>query len=280
MRPKQWIKNILLFAALVFSNNIFNLEMIGLALQGFVVFCLVSSAGYIYNDLKDIEADRLHPKKRFRPLAAGELSPTFAVAFMLVSGVGALAAAWFINPNFFLSALGYLAITLSYSFYFKHLVILDVMGITAGFIVRAVAGAMVIGVPISPWFVVCTAFFALFLAINKRLSELKLLQGDAGAHRKNLQEYSPELLQQMLNLVAACTVMSYALYTFGSSHTPWLMATLPFVIYGIFRWQYLVEQKGEGGAPVQTFLRDRALQIDVVLYIITAIAAISVESVP
>ncbi len=277
MRPKQWLKNILLFAALVFSNNMFNVEMILLALQGFVVFCLVSSAGYIYNDLKDIEADRLHPKKRFRPLAAGELSPTFAVAFMIVTGIGALAAAWVLNTDFFFSALGYLAITLSYTFFFKPMVILDVMGITAGFIVRAVAGALVISVPISPWFVVCTAFFALFLAINKRLSELKLLQDGAGAHRKNLQEYSPEHLKQMLNLVASCTVMSYALYTFGSSHKPWLMATLPFVIYGIFRWQYLVEQKGEGGAPVQTFLRDRPLQIDVVLYVVTAIAAIALE---
>lgn len=276
LRPKQWLKNGLLFAALVFSRNTFNLPMVQQVALGFLVFSVLSSCGYLYNDLKDIEADRLHPTKKNRPLASGELPVGVAVVFMGVGSVAALAGAWLLNPLFFAVSLTYLISTLLYTAVLKHIVILDVMSLATGFLLRAVAGAVVISVPISQWFLLCTALGALFIGISKRYSEMMLLEGEAHHHRKNLQEYSPELLKQMLNVTASGTLMSYALYTVNNTHGPWMMITLPFVLYGIFRYQYLVTIKGEGGAPEQTLLRDRPLQATVVLLVVTAILALSV----
>lgn len=277
LRPKQWTKNGILYAALIFSQNTFNVEKLIEATIAVAVFCVLSSCGYLYNDLRDIEADRQHPTKRNRPLASGALKPWLAVAFMLVAGPLALGVAWLLQPHFALASVVYLSETLLYTFALKHIVIVDVMALASGFVIRAVAGALAIDVPISPWFLVCIGFAALFGAMSKRKAEMALLEGTATTHRKTLQEYSPELLQQMLDVVTSGTVMSYALYTIGSDHGPWLMATIPFVMYAIFRYQFLVSRKGEGGAPEETLLRDRPLQISIVLYLAVAIAALHLD---
>lgn len=274
LRPKQWTKNLLLFAALLFSRNLFRPDLLGLAALGFVMMCVLSSCGYLYNDLKDIEADRLHPTKRNRPLASGELPSSWAWAFIILAGIPTLVASWLLRPAFGMVVTAYLITTLSYTAVLKHLVILDVMGIASGFIFRAVAGAVVIDVPISPWFLVCIAFGSLFLAMCKRYAELQLLDANAGAHRKNLEDYSRELLLQMLGVASSGTAMSYALYTLDPSHSAWLMMTLPFMLYGLFRYQYLVIKRGEGGEPEKVFLKDRPLQIDIVLYLLVVVATL------
>ena len=274
LRPRQWTKNFLLFAALLFSRNLFRMDLLALASLGFGVMCVLSSCGYLYNDLKDMEADRLHPTKRNRPLASGALPSSWAWAFIAGVGIPVLVASWLLSPGFGMVVTAYLITTLSYTAILKHLVILDVMGIASGFIFRAVAGAVVIDVPISPWFLVCIAFGSLFLAMCKRYAELQLLEGNAGAHRKNLEEYSPELLQQMLGVASSGTAMSYALYTLDSAHSHWLMMTLPFMLYGLFRYQYLVIKRGEGGEPEKVFLKDRPLQIDIVLYLVVVVVTL------
>jgi 4-hydroxybenzoate polyprenyltransferase len=270
MRPKQWPKNGLLFAALVFSRHLFEVDYLLKTLLAVAVFCVLSSCGYLFNDLLDIEADRGHPKKRNRPLASGRLPASVAIAFIVVGTIAALATGFAMSTGFGLTAVAYLTLTYSYTFYFKHLVILDVMGIAAGFILRAVAGATAIEVAISPWFLTCTAFASLFLAMNKRLAELLLLEKSAAKHRKNLEEYSPELLNNMINSVLAGTIMSYALYTFDVGGHPekprWMMLTIPIVLYAFFRYQYLVHRRGEGGAPETVLLNDRPIQLSILLY--------------
>lgn len=275
LRPKQWTKNILLLVALVFSRHAFDLPYVLKALAATGLFCIFSSVGYLFNDLMDIEADRGHPKKRTRPLASGRLPVRMAVSFMVVGLVGALLAAFWLSVPFGLTSLAYVILTFTYTLYIKHMVILDVMGLAAGFILRAVAGATAITVPISPWFLTCTAFFALFIALSKRWAELLLLGKTAGNHRKILEEYSPELLDRMTNIAATGAIMSYALYTFDGSGHPdkprWMMVTVPFVLYGVFRYQYLVSRKNEGGAPELILLTDRPLQVDILLYVVTVL---------
>lgn len=271
LRPKQWTKNGILFAALIFSKHAFELDYVLKVVAATAIFCVLSSVGYLFNDMLDIEADRLHPKKRNRPLASGRLPVRVAVAFMVGGGGLALVGAYLLSGWFLLLSVGYLILTTSYTLVIKHVVILDVMAIAAGFIVRAVAGAVAISVRISPWFLICTAFLALFLAISKRASERNLLEKGAGAHRKNLDEYSPELLDRMLNIASTGAIMSYALYTLDYPTHPdkpgWMMLTIPFSIYAIFRYQYLVSSRNEGGTPEQTLLTDRPLQVTIVLYV-------------
>ena len=270
LRAHQWTKNVLLFAALVFSVNFTERAHIINALTGFAAFCLLSSSGYILNDLLDREADRKHPKKSKRPIASGALPPAIAVLeFFVLIGAGS-ALSWSLSPLFSVLAFCYLATTLSYSFYFKHFVILDVMFIAAGFVWRAVAGAAAISVTISPWFFLCTAFLALFLGFTKRRGELTDL-GDAAGTRKNLQEYNLALLDHYQGIVVGNVVLAYALYAalpanMGGGPTPLMTLTVPFVLYGLFRFLYLVEVKGEGAAPDETLLRDRPIQITVVSY--------------
>jgi len=274
VRPKEWLKNVFLFPALVFSQLYTDPGMVARSLAGFALFCALSSTGYLFNDLRDVEADRHHPTKRHRPIASGALPVPAAVGIMCVLALGGLSFGFVLSPPFGFTALAYLALTLSYTVIFKHLVLLDVMFIAAGFLVRAVAGAAVLEVPISPWFLVCASFLALFLGFSKRLSEIRLLEAGACKHRKNLKEYSAELLTQIINIVTACTVISYAMYTFESGRTPWLMGTIPFVIYGIFRYMYLVERHQGGGAPAETLLRDRPLQVTCLLYGASVVAAL------
>lgn len=273
MRPKQWTKNGLLFVALIFSAHFTQLDSLLRAGLAFVVFCLLSSTGYVYNDYRDVEADRKHPKKRLRPLAAGEVGPTAAWVIMGTASATALALAWLLGPAFVLVALAYFVTTVSYSLYFKHHVIVDVMMLASAYIWRAVAGAIAIDVRISPWLLVCTAFAALFLGFNKRRGEILLLDGKVGATRKSLAHYSPAMLQEFQAITTSGTIISYALYTVLSPN-PWLGLTLPYVLYAVFRYIYLIDQKGEGAAPDETLLRDRPILIAAALFLATAAAVL------
>ena len=268
LRPKQWAKQVFLFAAIVFSRKFLDPVAVIQVLTGVASFCLLSSSGYILNDYLDREADRSHPKKKFRPIASGALPVPTAMALLLVCLVGGFAIAATLGNAFLAIAVLYLATTQSYSFYFKHKVILDVMFLASGFVWRAVAGALAIGVAVSPWLFLCTAFVALFLGFNKRRAELIQLGTESGT-RKALKLYSKSMLDQFNAIVTGSTVLCYALYTVQGP-TPWLTLTIPFVLYGIFRYIYLVEQKGAGGAPDETLLRDWPILLTGLLYVVTA----------
>jgi len=273
MRPKQWVKNGLLLAGIVFSSHFTQTDSLVRFAVGFSAFCLLSSTGYIFNDLHDIESDRKHPKKRHRPLAAGEVSPGQAWGLMALTLSTAVALSAWLGLGFLLIALAYFATTLAYSFYFKHHVILDVMVLAACYLWRAVAGAVAIGVAPSPWLLVCTTFGALFLGFNKRRGEIMLLEGKVHGTRKALAHYSPAMLMEFQAITTSGTVISYALYTVQGP-TPWLGLTLPYVVYAVFRYIYLIDQKGEGAAPDETLLRDRPILITAFLWLATAIAVL------
>lgn len=273
LRPKQWAKNVLLAPAIIFSDHFQEPHAWVRVALGFAAFCLLSSTGYVFNDLLDVEADRAHPKKRFRPIASGEVTPRGAWVLMAVTLLGALGLAWAVSPSFTVVAGLYFATTLSYSHFLKHHVILDVMFLSACYLWRAVAGAVAIDVRVSPWLLLCTAFLALFLGFNKRRGEILLLDGQKGT-RKALAAYSPAMLQEFQAITTSGTIISYALYTVQGSPTPWLLLTFPYVLFGIFRYIYLVD-KGEGAAPDETLLRDRPILVSGVLYLLTAVAVIA-----
>jgi 4-hydroxybenzoate polyprenyltransferase len=231
----------------------------------------------VYNDLRDVEGDRRHPKKRFRPLAAGEVGTRGAWLLMAACTAVALALAAWLGPWFVVVALAYFATTLSYSLYFKHHVILDVMMLASCYIWRAAAGAVAIDARISSWLLVCTAFGALFLGFNKRRGELLLLEGKVAGTRKSLAHYSPAMLMEFQAITTSGTIISYALYTVEK---PWLGLTLPYVLYGVFRYIYLIDQKGEGAAPDETLLRDRPIQVTAILFVLTAVVVMILSPVP
>ena len=271
MRPKQWTKNLLLFAGLLFTlDSAHSAGDFQRTALGFVLFSLLSSVVYLINDVADRESDRLHPRKRRRPIAAGELSPAAALAAAGVIGVGGLALCFLLNLRFGLVASVYFALTLLYSFHFKHVVLLDVLLLAAGFVLRAIAGAVLIGVGISPWLILCTLMLALFLGLSKRRAEIIATQqsGTPGT-RRILDEYSPEMLDQMIVIVTSSCLMSYALYTIQSTaavHHHYLMATIPFVIYGIFRYLYLMHRHSLGESPDAVLLEDRPMLVNVLLW--------------
>ncbi|MBI4494874.1 MAG: decaprenyl-phosphate phosphoribosyltransferase [Chloroflexi bacterium] len=267
MRPRQWPKNLLVFVGLLFSLNLTSPTSVAVAVATFVLFCALSSAGYLLNDLADVEADRQHPRKALRPIAAGYLSMPAAGLAAALLAAGGLAAAFLIRLELGAVALLYLLVTLGYSLWLKHLVLIDVFALSAGFVVRAAAGAVAIGVPISPWLYVCTVLGSLFIALGKRRHELVLLEREAFNHRRTLSEYSVELVDQLLIIVSSATIMAYSLYTFSADNLPryhFMMFTIPFVLYGVFRYLYLIHQKGLGGAPEDLLLGDRPLAIAVV----------------
>jgi len=270
MRPHQWTKNSLLFAALIFSGEFLQPESILEALIGFGAFSALASAGYIFNDYLDREADRRHPRKRHRPIASGALPTWMALVELVVLAITGIVVGYLLSPSFLIVALLYLATTLSYSFFLKHVVILDVMFLASGFVWRAIAGAIAIDVEVSPWLFLCTAFLALFLGFEKRKGEIKLV-GDGAATRKILDEYTAGILLQFQSIVTTSALLSYALYSVLGP-TPWMSLTVPFVLYGSFRYIYLVERHGEGAAPDETLLRDRPMQVTVILYGLTAMA--------
>jgi len=269
MRPKQWTKNLVIFAGIIFSRNIFVDAYLLKTYYAFIAFCALSGSIYIINDLMDIEKDRAHPEKRNRPLASGQLSAPLAIVFVILTTAASLFGAFWLDRGFGIVALTYFLLVLSYNFKLKNVVIIDVLAIALGFILRAVAGAVVIAVDISPWLLVCTFLLALFLALNKRRHELVLLSGNAQLHRKILGEYEPAMLDQMLSVVTSSTVMAYSLYTFTSGHSTYLMGTIPFVVYGIFRYQYLVFRKDIGGSPESALIKDPPMLINVLLWVLS-----------
>ena len=276
MRPKQWIKNGALFAPLIFSQNLFDRPLFLKTLEAFGLFCLLAGSVYIINDLKDLKEDRLHPVKQGRPLASGKVSPTLAAIIAVIALTVSLIGGWEISAPFFKTLVAYLLLQTAYTFYLKQQVILDIFSIAAGFVLRVVAGGLAIGVQLSPWLFICTTLLSLFLAMAKRRHELVLLREDAAEHRQILKEYSPYLLDQMMGVVTATTVMSYALYTISEEtiakfHTSNLIFTLPFVLYGIFRYLYLVHQKVEGGRPEEILLTDRPLLLNVLGWTVTVL---------
>lgn len=273
MRPRQWTKNVLMFAGLLFALKLTDPRAVALSIFAFLLFCLISSAIYLLNDLADIDSDRRHPTKRNRPLAAGHIRPAQAAALAVVLAVLSISLSFAINWRFGLVVIAYGALNLAYSFGLKHVVILDVFAIAAGFVLRAVAGAVAIGVGISPWLYVVTLLGALFIALNKRRHELLLLEAGARHHRRILDEYSPALVDQMTMVVTASIVMGYSLYTFSAENLPRnhsMMITVPFVLYGIFRYLYLIHIKGAGGSPEELILRDRPLLLVSILWVLTS----------
>lgn len=259
MRPKQWAKNALLFVGLVFAVKLGDPIAVSRAAAAFVVFCAISSAGYLFNDLADLEQDRQHPRKRRRPLASGRIRPAHAVGLGSTLLIGGLVLAFLMSTRFGLMVLGYVLLTVAYNAGLKHVVLVDVFALAAFFVIRAVAGAVAIEVPISPWLYICTVLGALFLGLAKRRHELLLLGDDAASHRQILREYTPQLLEQLITIVTAGLVMAYSLYTFSAENLPKdhsMMLTIPIVLFGIFRYLYLVHRREGGGSPEDTLLTD------------------------
>jgi 4-hydroxybenzoate polyprenyltransferase len=284
LRPAQWTKNLFVFGALLFGQRgnspaFLDAGAIAHAVTAFVIFCALSGVVYLINDVADRENDRLHPVKRYRPIASGAVAPSLAVATAAVLGVAALASAYVLQPAFALVAVTYVALNALYSGPLKHVVIIDVLIVAVGFVLRAAGGALAIDVPISHWLLILILLLALFLALSKRRHELVLLAGGATGHRPILQEYSPYLLDQMIGVVTASTLVSYVIYTISPEtvqkfHTDYLGFTLVFPLYGIFRYLYLVHQKEGGGSPSDMLQNDRPLLACVALWAISVAAII------
>jgi 4-hydroxybenzoate polyprenyltransferase len=279
LRPHQWTKNLVVLAALAFSKHLFESDAILRAGIAFVVFCALSGAVYLINDLSDLERDRLHPRKRLRPLASGALpvaAARLASALLLLGGLG---TAMTLGPSFAACSLAYVVLNFAYSYGLKNVVILDVLAISLGFVLRAVAGALAIGVHISSWLLVCTILLALFLSLAKRRHELVSLDTAAGEHRRILSEYTPYLLDQMIAVVTASCLTAYAFYTMAPEtlekyQTERLALTIPFVLYGILRYLYLVHRHEGGGSPTDVLLTDRPLLVAVALWAVAVVIII------
>jgi 4-hydroxybenzoate polyprenyltransferase len=279
MRPGQWMKNLFVLIAVVFGQKLSDRGAVIWSLGAFCIFCLLSSAVYLVNDIADYENDRQHPAKKNRPIASDRLPKSLALLAALVLALGSVGLSVAINKAFVAFAIAYLVLNLAYSFSLKHIVILDVLMVAIFFVLRAAAGAAAINVEISHWLLICTLLLALFIALSKRRHELVLLEDNAAAHRTSLTEYSAYLLDQMIAVVTASTVMAYILYTvdtrtvevFGSER---LLYTVPFVLFGIFRYLYLIHQKGEGGNPDRIIVSDRPFFINLLLWMGTVGLAI------
>jgi 4-hydroxybenzoate polyprenyltransferase len=264
LRPEQWTKNLFVFAGVLFGGHLLDALAMARAIAAFALFCALSGVVYIFNDLADRAADQRHPLKRRRPIASGRLSPTTAAITATVLGLGSLVAAVLLSPMFAVLGATYVAVLVLYSVVLKHLVIIDALTIAAGFVLRAAAGAVAVSVPISHWLLVCTTLLALFLVLSKRRHELTLLADGAMTHRPILEEYSPYLLDQMIAVVTASTLVAYSVYATSAEtaerlRTTRLGLTIPFVLYGIFRYLYLVHHKRAGGSPADLLLTDRPL---------------------
>jgi 4-hydroxybenzoate polyprenyltransferase len=271
VRPREWIKNGFLFAALIFSENLFNLELFSQTLIAFAIFCFAAGGVYLINDILDRHQDEIHPRKSMRPIASGALPVALAAPAAVLLFVTALTGAFLLKVPFGLVVAAYVLLSVAYSKWLKHTVILDVFAIALGFVLRVVAGAVVIDVMMSHWLIICTLLLALFLGFSKRREELVALADDASLHRRVLTEYSPLFLDMMIGIVTSATVVAYTLYTVSNETierfgTDRLLFTVPFVLYGIFRYLYLVYHKNNGGAPAQTLITDKPLLFNVVLW--------------
>jgi 4-hydroxybenzoate polyprenyltransferase len=279
MRPKQWSKNAFLFAALVFDGKLFRLPEFLRTFAGFVLFCMISSSVYIFNDLMDVEADRLHPVKKNRPIASGRLSVPTALAAGSILAVLSVGFGYFLAWQFALTLLVYFCMILVYSRWLKHVPILDVLILAAGFVLRVHAGTTLIVVErFSPWLYVLMSLLALYLGFGKRRAELALLAGDSSNQRKVLDGYTIPLLDQFITIVSGTTILAYSLYTFfrlPDNHT--LMLTIPFVIYAIFRYLYLIQVRQIGGEPEEILLSDHPFQISLLLWGLAVLAVFYIE---
>jgi len=278
VRPDQWTKNLVLFAGLVFAGGLGTRTLVVHAAAGFLAFCALSGATYIFNDLMDVRRDREHPVKKLRPLASGDLPVGVAVATAVVLAAGALFWSYSLHWNFGLVATGYLALNILYSLALRKMVILDVMAIAVGFVLRAVGSVEVLrgpapGTELSPWLLVCTFFLALFLGLGKRRHEVLVLGADGGKHRPVLQHYPPTLIDALFGVVTASTVVSYAIYTIWPGTVAkiggtGLVYTIPFVVYGVFRYLYLMFAAGGGGQPSRALVSDLPLAINIILWVL------------
>jgi 4-hydroxybenzoate polyprenyltransferase len=270
-RPKEWIKNSFLFAALFFSQNLFNPPLVLQALLAFGFYCLTTSGVYLMNDIQDREADKQHPQKRQRPIASGALPVALAAPVAVVVLLIALGGAWYLQPGFGLITTSYVLLNVAYSRWLKHIVILDIFAIAAGFVLRVIAGAIVINVVISHWILICTMLLALFLGFSKRRCELIALARNASQHRLVLAEYDLPFLDMMIGIVTSAVLMGYTLYTVSSEtiakfHTDRLLLTVPIVLYGIFRYLYLVYHRNYGDNPAHALLTDGPLRLSILLW--------------
>ena len=276
MRPRQWTKNGFVFFGLIFDKQLFFIDPFLRTLAGFGLFCLISSAVYLFNDIFDVEADRNHPEKKFRPIASGKLPISVAWAVALLLTVIAVPLAYWLSPSFALILTSYLVINLLYSRWLKHVSILDVLIVSSGFVLRVGAGVALITVErFSPWLYMITILFSLYIGLGKRRAEMNLLAQGASAHRKVFEGYTIPLLDQYITIVSGMTIVAYSLYTFSAPNLPdnhTMMLTIPFVVYGIFRYLQLIQMGHAAGAPDEVALKDRPLQLTVVLWGLTVIA--------
>ena len=286
-RPRQWTKNLLVYFALFFTARATwdladpgpALELFGKTTLAFLLFSMLSGAVYLVNDIFDVDRDRLHPKKRSRPIASGALSVPVAWASATILAIASIGLSGVLEPQFGWVAIGYVATMATYSLLLKRLVILDVFAISGGFVLRAVAGAAVLQVPVSPWLYICTGLGALFIALSKRRSELEAAGDAAGRQRETLQRYTRPLLDQFIAIVAPSTLVAYTLYTFTAPNLPEnhaMMLTIPFVVYGLFRYLYLVHVRNLGESPEDIFVTDVPLIVCVALWLATAATVLSI----
>lgn len=275
IRPKQWIKNSFIFAAIIFSGNFLNLKMLSYNIITFLLFCMTSSSVYILNDIVDIDKDRCHPKKKFRPLPSGKVTIKSAVIvdILIVISVVVLSLAY-LDIRILCIFIIYFLINILYSYKLKNIVIIDVMIITFGFVLRVESGSIATGVQVSPWLFLCTILLSLFLGLNKRKSEIITLKDKSANHRRILEEYSVEMIDKMLTIVTPSILMAYSLYTFSSIQSKTMMYTIPFVLYGIFRYEYLVDKENVGGKPEDVFGNDLPFLINILLWVISSLIII------
>lgn len=276
VRPEQWTKNLLVFAGLLFGGRLLDIDAVFLAAAAFAIFCALSGAMYLVNDIWDRDADRRHPLKLARPIASGALPVVTAATVAAALLLSAIGAAWAISLELAVAGAAYALLLFLYSTTLKDLVIIDVLTIAGGFVLRAVAGAVAVDVPIGAWLLTCTTLLALFLALSKRRHELVLLGDEAAYHRRSLEDYSPYLLDQMIAVVTASTVIAYSVFAASADTaerlgTSRLGLTIPFVLYGIFRYLYLVHQKRGGGSPAAMLITDKPLLACVALWAATVV---------
>ncbi|ABS40016.1 decaprenyl-phosphate phosphoribosyltransferase [Clostridium botulinum] len=275
MRPKQWIKNFFVFAAIIFSGNLTNEIILKNNIITFILFCLTSSTIYILNDIVDLEKDKKHPEKKNRPLPSGRVSKSTAIIMNIVILFTVLFCSYkFVDYKIMYIYLLYIVMNIFYCFKLKNVVILDVMVITFGFVLRMESGSLATKVSVSPWLFLCTILLSLFLALNKRKSEIITLKDNRGSHRKILEEYSVELIDNMLTIVTPSILISYCIYTFSSVQSKRMMYTIPFVLYGIFRYQYLMNNHNLGGKPEDVFGKDKPFLVNMVLWVISVVVII------
>jgi 4-hydroxybenzoate polyprenyltransferase len=274
LRPKQWTKNLIVFAAPLYSMQLVNPNVFWKSLVSFFLFCFISGCVYILNDFVDRKADRMHPDKKHRPMASGALNPNLALTFGFLLFVSSVWVANLFNVSFALCLILYFTLNVFYSLRLKHVVLIDILLIASGFVLRAVGGALVIDVPLTEWFLLCALWLSMFLAVSKRRQELYLLQNKKGTHRKVLESYSVALLDQYNSIFATTIIISYSLFVISSEYSNLLMWSIPLVIYGICRYLYLIHQEGKGGKPEEILLEDKHIFITAVMYVVLVLISL------